>query len=197
MKHGRSAFGFSLILLALTGSCGPGSDPLSHTGVCGAYPTYTTSSYKLPYATGTSREVGQGNCSGISHFGDYRYAYDFTMDIGTAVHAARAGTVIELQESYSDGNGCPNANFVKIRHSDGTVGEYLHLTKNGVIVNVNDTIAQGQHIGNSGNTGCSTAGHLHFQVVESSTSNESVPVTFSNTSSNPRGLQSGSSYTAN
>lgn len=185
-------------LIGVMGSgCGPGSDMVSHTGVCGNYPAQSTSLYKLPYAASTSHEVGQGNCSGVSHYGDSRYAYDISMDIGTSIVAARAGTVIALEESNENGNGCPSANYVKVQHSDGTVAIYAHLTKDGVDVNLNAAVTQGQALGKSGNTGCSTGPHLHFHVTKTSSSNQTVPITFSNTASHPGGLQAGNSYLAN
>ncbi len=186
-----------LLLLALTQGCGRGSDEITHIGVCDAYPAPAASPYKLPWAPGIARTVGQGNCSAASHFADYRYAYDIGMDVGAAIHAARAGTVIGVKEDETDGNGCPRANYVYVEHSDGTVGQYAHLTRNGAVVNVNDVVTQGQHIANAGNTGCSTGAHLHFQVVRTRYSSETLPVTFSNAANESRGLRSGTSYTAN
>ena len=51
-----------------------------------------------------------------------------------------------------------------IKHSDGGEAMYWHLKKDGVLVNVGDTVKQGQHIGYSGNTGYTAFPHLHFQV---------------------------------
>jgi len=41
-----------------------------------------------------------------------------------------------------------------------------YLKKDGVLVNVGDTVKQGQHIGYSGNTGYTAFPHLHFQVYD-------------------------------
>lgn len=186
-----------LLLLLLTVDCGRGSDPLTHVGICDGYTAPASSAYKLPWAPGVSRTVGQANCSATSHFADSRYAYDIGMDIGSAVHAARAGTVIDIKEDETDGNGCPRANYVYIEHADNTVAHYYHLTRNGALVNVGDVITQGQLIGSSGNTGCSTGGHLHFEVVRNRSTSETIPVTFSNAANESRGLRAGSAYTAN
>ncbi|MBL7715539.1 MAG: M23 family metallopeptidase [Bdellovibrionales bacterium] len=185
--------------LFLISACGPGADPLSNNGVCGNYPASSTSAYKVPWTVGTTQEIGQGNCSGFTHYGTSRYAYDIDMPIGTTIVAARAGTVIEVISNNSDGNGCgPGmANVVRIQHSDGTVAGYYHMTKNGPTVSVGASVTQGQTIGLSGNTGCSTAPHMHFEVSRSASSGaDSTPVTFSNTATNNFGLQAGSSYTA-
>ncbi|MBI2521003.1 MAG: M23 family metallopeptidase [Bdellovibrio sp.] len=189
---------FFLITLGLlfVTSCGKGIDQVGHMGACDVYANWETSDYVLPYSVGDSHEVSQGNCSAYSHFGKDRYAYDFLMPIGTNLVAARAGEVIAVVENFTDGNGCPDENHVKIRHSDGTIGAYLHLTVNGSLVSVGDTVTQGQSIATSGNTGCSTDPHLHFVVFLDSAEKDSVPVTFSNTSANPRGAMQGKTYTA-
>ena len=119
------------------------------------------------------------------------------MDINDTIVATRGGTVTEIVESNVDGNGCPDANYVQIEHSDGSVAHYAHLTKNGALVNKGVTVNQGDSIGLAGNTGCSTDSHLHFVVYKNSTFEESLPITFSNTSKNPRGLLKNTEYTAN
>src|SRR5579884_4076416 len=50
--------------------------------------------YKLPYPGGLSFDVCQGNNHiGGTHTGAAAYAWDFCMPVGTAVTAARGGTV--------------------------------------------------------------------------------------------------------
>ena len=49
-------------------------------------------------------------------------------------------------------------------HSDGTTGEYFHLERGSVQVRVGERVARGQRLARSGNTGFSTAPHLHFGV---------------------------------
>ena len=56
------------------------------------------------------------------------------------------------------------ANYVKIRHDDGTIGNYVHLQHDGVLVEVGDKVRTGDVIGMSGNTGFTTGPHLHFEV---------------------------------
>jgi murein DD-endopeptidase MepM/ murein hydrolase activator NlpD len=188
---------YQFIFLALVIiSCGQGVDEVTHKGVCEGYNDQSTSEYDLPFAVNESKEVSQANCSAASHFGPQRFAYDFATDIGTDIYAARAGTVIEVEESFEDGNGCPDDNHVYIRHSDNTIGGYVHLTKNGANVNVGDVVAQGDLIGTSGNTGCSSGAHLHFHVWQSDAKENTIPVVFRNTSANPRGLAGGKTYTA-
>jgi murein DD-endopeptidase MepM/ murein hydrolase activator NlpD len=184
-----------LFFTLLLSSCGSGVDEVAHNGVCDGYGPYQESQYVLPYAVGTSVKISQGNCSATSHRGQSRYAYDFAMDIGTQIVAIRAGTVSELEESKEDNNGCSDgANFVRIKHDDGTEAVYVHLTKDGVIPSQRERVTQGQIIARSGNTGCSGGPHLHLQVESG---DDSIPITFSNAGSNPRGLVDGNTYTAN
>lgn len=183
-----------LILTAV--ACGQGIPQLSHTGICDGYAEWSTSDYVLPWGVGETHEVVQGNCGPASHFGAQRYAYDFKMDIGTQIVAVRDGTVIKVEESFDDGSGCPDSNFVKLKHSDGTVAVYEHLTKNGAQVAVGANVSAGDPIALSGNSGCSTGPHLHFVVFLDEDETDSVPVNFKNTKSNVRGLHAGEKYTA-
>ena len=124
--------------------------------------------YSLPYAPGRSYRVLQGFGSRFSHTGLEEFAIDFDMQVGTAVHAARAGVVARVEESHDKGcweDGCGRyANFIVVLHSDGTTGEYYHLMHNGAVVEVGDSVSQGELIGFSGNTGHTTMPHLHFAV---------------------------------
>ena len=140
--------------------------------------------YSLPYASGKSYRVLQGYGSKFSHTGLEEFAIDLDMPIGTPVHAARAGVVARVEESHSKGcweDGCgAYANYIVVLHDDGTTGEYYHLDTNGAIVNVGDSVAQGQMIGFSGNTGHSTMPHLHFAVYRATDwgDTQSIPVRF-------------------
>jgi murein DD-endopeptidase MepM/ murein hydrolase activator NlpD len=141
--------------------------------------------YRLPYETGKSYYVLQGYGSRLSHTGREQFTVDFYMDEGTPVHAARGGIVARTEEAHSKGcwkNGCSKyANYIVIVHDDWTTGEYYHLQKDGVLVEVGDRVIAGQKIGLSGNTGNSTMPHLHFGVYRAATHGkfQSIPVQFS------------------
>ena len=165
-------------------------------------------SYRLPFVNGTTRTCTQGNSGSTSHSGIEQYAFDFSMPIGTAVVAVRSGTIQSKVETWTDGNcpysgGCSgcvnNVNRIVVNHGDGTYALYLHLTLNGSIYNVGDYVTQGQVIGYSGNTGCSTGAHLHFMLMNSGASwySQSIPISFCDVSTNGGVPVSGSSYTAN
>jgi len=140
--------------------------------------------YALPYARGNTYLVLQGYGSRFSHTGLEAFAVDFDMPEGTAVHAARAGTVARVEESNTMGcwqDGCGRyANYIVILHSDGTTGEYYHLQHNGALVDVGDHVERGQQIGLSGNTGHTTMPHLHFAVYRATEwgNTQSIPVQF-------------------
>lgn len=188
-------------------SCSGGTAPPGEQEVCTGYPDWSTSAYTLPYPVGASYTVIQGNCSppGNGHRGANRYAYDFGMSIGTAIAAIRAGTVVEVEESHSDGQVAATGfdNYVVIRHGDGTTALYGHLTHDGVLPLNGEVVTRGQVIAYSGNTG-NTAGipHLHVSVQDcdpvsmGTTACPSRPLTFSNTDANPAGLVLNQSYPA-
>ena len=176
-------------------NCGGGSRVRE---TCTGYPDWQTSPYVLPYPVGTTYTVAQGNCSGGGHSGAYKYSYDFDMEIGTPVSAARDGTVFETRTGFVDGDITPgHENYVKIQHADGNITAYSHLST--VLVQAGDSVVVGDIVGTSGNTG-NTGGfrHLHFHLTPCSEPVDcgTLPVTFSNTTANPMGLQAGHSYTA-
>ena len=124
--------------------------------------------YELPYRGDAGRRVMQGYNGSFSHRD--KAALDFDLPEGTPVHAARAGRVVEVINSND--SGCPDpvcmnfSNLVRILHSDGTIAEYAHLRKNGTTVREGRKVKTGDLIGYSGNTGYSTAPHLHFAVYQ-------------------------------
>lgn len=125
--------------------------------------------YRLPFDYGRVR-VDQGPGGSFSHNDEQnRDAVDFAVPIGTPVLAARAGIVMQVEGDY-DQAGLNRekyggrANFIRILHGDGSMAVYAHLKPEGVQVRVGQYVRKGQRIGLSGNTGFSTAPHLHFVV---------------------------------
>jgi murein DD-endopeptidase MepM/ murein hydrolase activator NlpD len=160
--------------------------------------------YKLPFPGGLSFDVCQGNNHvGGTHTGLAAYAWDFCMPTGTAVTAARGGTVRAVRQGSNTGGWgaqfADDANFVVIDHGDGTSGLYMHLMFNGARVKVGDQIQTGQLLAYSGNTGWTSAPHLHFMVMQTQADNyysQSVPVLFQDVPTNGGLALEDSTYTS-
>lgn len=139
--------------------------------------------YRLPYKHATFR-LDQGYDSEFSHFGDHRYALDWSMPVGTPIVAARGGTVVNIEERYTKGGVDPKyktkANFVWIRHVDRTIGVYAHLKHRGAAVKIGQKIRPGQLIGYSGQVGYASGPHLHFHVFKALSGQRrfTIPVKF-------------------
>lgn len=137
----------------------------SYRGDPGATPDGTL--YVLPFPAGASYECTQGFDGRRSHTGSSRHSVDFGMPVGSPVTAARAGVVVDRRSGSTvvgsdDPGDRDEGNYVRVRHDDGTYGSYWHLDT--VSVPVGRTVAVGDALGRSGNTGYSSGPHLHFAV---------------------------------
>lgn len=125
--------------------------------------------YQLPFPGGQDIQVGQiwGGRLSTHQTPESRYAIDFIVPIGTPVLAARAGTVVDIDQRYTEGGKDPalKANHVLILHDDGTMGLYSHFSPNSTQVRFGQKVEAGTLIGYSGNTGYSYGPHLHFSVL--------------------------------
>jgi murein DD-endopeptidase MepM/ murein hydrolase activator NlpD len=81
---------------------------------------------------------------------------DIAIATGSLVRAAGGGTVHQLGEDPEYGF------FVLLDHPDEYQTMYGHLSR--IVVQPGASVAPGQVIGLSGNTGRSTAPHLHFEI---------------------------------
>ncbi len=87
---------------------------------------------------------------------------DFRAAVGTPILASANGTVAGIGDTDT---ACPRASFGKwifIKHDNNLAMVYAHMSQ--INVKTGDKITQGQVIGLSGNTGHSTAPHLHISV---------------------------------
>ena len=126
--------------------------------------------YRPPFAAGESFLIGQAFGGDFSHTDPASYyAVDIGMPVGTPIHAAREGVVMDQARwfygagSNRDYHG-QRANFIRILHDDGTMAVYAHLDYDGIRVYTGQRVRRGQLIGKSGNTGFSTGPHLHFAI---------------------------------
>ncbi|MEI9946342.1 MAG: M23 family metallopeptidase [Chitinophagaceae bacterium] len=124
-----------------------------------------TYEYELPFQKGTKHRVVQGYGGLFSH--SHIAALDFIMPIGTPVYAARGGIIYTYKDDSNEGGILSKyknkANYIIIKHDDGSFGCYWHLQKNGVLVK-HGHVSKGQQIGLSGATGFVFWPHLHFSV---------------------------------
>lgn len=82
---------------------------------------------------------------------------DFTATVGTDVYSTGDGTVTSVERSRSGYGNC-----ITINHGFGYETVYAHLSK--MDVRRGEKVKRGQVIGHVGNTGKSTAPHLHYEV---------------------------------
>ena len=99
---------------------------------------------------------------------------DFGAEVnGVNVIAALSGTVLyptkDDRIDYPNGYYCSRdgsgyGNYVMIDHGNGLVSLYGHMYANTITVRAGDYVEKGQLIGRTGTSGCSTGGHLHFEM---------------------------------
>lgn len=160
-----------ILVLALftLGACSVSQNPLRKQTIKlrrGVLHDDTSYVYGLPYEAGRSFILVQGYFGLFTH--RERAALDFKMKTGTKIAAARGGIVIRMKEDGSTGGVDrkyrSEGNYIVIQHEDSSRAGYWHLQKDGVFVEVGDTVRKGQIIGLSGKTGYTAFPHLHFLV---------------------------------
>jgi hypothetical protein len=125
-----------------------------------------------PFAPGEEYGISQGFQGERTHQSpDSEFAIDIVMPVGTAVHAVRAGRVMDVEEDFNRGGTdlekfADKANHVRILHDDGTMALYAHLDLASVSVRPGARVRSGQRIARSGNTGFSSGPHLHFAIQQ-------------------------------
>lgn len=94
----------------------------------------------------------EGNDAG----GEAHQGIDIAVPISTTIRASGGGIVEEAGPDPDYGL------FVLLRHVDGYESMYGHASR--LLVREGDTVSAGQVIALSGNSGRSTAPHLHFEI---------------------------------
>lgn len=88
---------------------------------------------------------------------------DFTANVGTEIYATGDGVVSSIERSRGGYGNC-----IIINHGFGYQTVYAHLSK--IDVKRGQKVGRGMVIGRVGNTGKSTAPHLHYEVRKGSKS---------------------------
>lgn len=148
---------------------------------------------------------------------DQRFAYDFLhlndrltytgekdknenyYCYGKSVISPGKGKIISLENKIEDnvpGTMNPNnplGNYVIIDHSNGEYSFIAHFKKNSIILNVGDSVIQGQELGLCGNSGNSSEPHIHYHLQNTSTFGEGdgLPIKFRNFIANGEIIDSG------
>lgn len=91
------------------------------------------------------------------HGSNFHKGNDWYVSVGTPIMACASGTVIRA--SWYNGYG----NCVEVRHDNGVVTRYAHLS--GYNCGVGQRVGQGQVIAYSGATGNVTGPHIHLEFI--------------------------------
>lgn len=103
------------------------------------------------YVTRGQASSGSGDNTPEAHPG-----VDIAVPIGSPVRASGGGSVLQAGEDPEYGL------FVLLEHPDSLQSKYGHLSR--LTVTTGQLVQAGQVIGLSGNTGRSSAPHLHFEI---------------------------------
>jgi murein DD-endopeptidase MepM/ murein hydrolase activator NlpD len=139
------------------------SNPGDRSGISPQLPNLTASAY-LPdvqdygLSSGFIWPADGVISSGFGwRWGRLHAGIDIAAPTGTPILAASSGVVDYA--GWSDGG---YGNMIDIRHSDGTITRYGHLSE--IFVKEGQSVGQGQSIAAMGSTGFSTGPHLHFEI---------------------------------
>ena len=101
---------------------------------------------------------------------------DLRCPTGTNVHAAEAGTVTRIpNENMAEGTfverGQPGSggNMIEVTYDSGRAARFMHLLprdRDGILVQVDQSVAAGELLGACNDTGHSYAPHLHYDLKE-------------------------------
>lgn len=131
---------------------------------------YDLKCFGLTLVKGDPAYCAQGNHDDFSHTATLAHAFDFAIPRGAPVVAAREGVVVDVASHFRKGGLDPKfklrANYVIIRHEDGTYGRYFHVKHESVLVKKGQVVKQGTLLARCGGTGYVGGPHLHFDVTD-------------------------------
>ena len=114
------------------------------------------SAVRIPTGAPIEGWITQGFSMNIPGFGTQHPGIDFAAKTGTDIRATADGRVILV--AWDDIYG----RLVALDHENGYTTYYGHNSK--ILVNLGDAVRRGQVIALSGNTGRSSAPHLHYEI---------------------------------
>lgn len=90
------------------------------------------------------------------------HGMDFKTPEGTPITSPKPGHVEQVNWNWTN-----NGNCVEVVYPDGTTAKFLHMSR--VDVKAGDSVQKGTPLGLTGNTGHSTAPHLHYELEKNGT----------------------------
>lgn len=130
----------------------------SYMRTCPSFASALGNSQCLTQSYGNTNFARGGAYNGQGHNG-----IDFRAPIGTTITAALAGTVQDVNHGVAP--NCQYGKWVLVKHANGLTTLYAHLSS--ISVTPGQSVATGQLLGYSGDTGYATGPHLHFTVYAS------------------------------
>ena len=115
----------------------------------------TTGSAK-PAAEYVRPGLGRRTSAYGRRWGRLHAGVDLAAGAGSPVRAVTRGVVQSARRESGYGL------CVRVRHPDGTVSVYAHMSK--LLVRAGEKVSAGERVGLEGNTGRSTGPHLHFEI---------------------------------
>ena len=133
--------------------------------------------------------VSQGHNGGITHLGDWQYAWDFVITdddqktyrgmgydltdyycYNVPILAPADGYVVQILDNVDDnpvgGMDLQQnwGNSIVIKHTEGLFSKISHIKQGSYKVAIGDYVYRGQWLANCGNSGRSPEPHIHFQL---------------------------------
>lgn len=137
--------------------------------------------YLPPFSPHKEFTIAQAFNGKTSHNGHAltRYAVDIPMPADSTVHAARSGTLVEINTGKLSPDRAQKTFYLRILHRDGTFGLYAHLAPASVRLFTGMSINRGDIIGRIGSGTNGDSPHLHFAVQKNvGMQLESIPFEF-------------------
>ena len=125
----------------------------------------TTSAYTGPNKTRKYKYKGKWVV-------DHHYGIDLVGSDDVLAHTT--GRVIQVVNKGTNGGVCCK---VRLQHAEYQ-SAYYHLKSGSILVKKGDLVKEGQKIATMGNTGTSTAKHLHFQIDKGSNATSINPTDY-------------------
>ncbi len=125
--------------------------------------------YAIDFVIVVDTELSTGSIVRNIHSGDGTKNEDHYC-FGKSLYAPGNGKIIEVLNNIEDNRpgiqnrDQPGGNYITIDHLNGETSIMAHLKKGSIIVAVGDIVVKGQEIGKTGNSGYSSAPHLHYQL---------------------------------